>query len=185
MAWIRTVPEDTATGSVREQYEDAKRRAGWVWNVIKVSSLRPDLMVSSMAVYLAAFHKQSGLTRAQKEMIATVVSKLNHCHYCTEAHAYDLEHEGKKDPAFVESIKQDYRKSKIDEKTMAILEYSEKLTRTPSQMRREDVEKLRKAGLSEEEILETVHIAAFFNYINRVVDALGVDLEDFMKPRAA
>jgi len=185
MTWIQTVSEEVATGYLKEQYEEAKRRAGWVWNVLKASSLRPELMYASIGVYLATIHKPSGLSRAQKEMIATVVSRLNNCHYCSEAHAYDLRHEGKMDLAFVESIKQDFRKAKIDEKTRAILEFSEKLTRTPSQMRKEDVEGLRRVGLSDEDILETVHIAAFFNYINRVVDALGVDLEDFMKPTAA
>ena len=185
MPWIETLSEGAAEGNVKEQYEMAKKRAGWVWNVIKVSSLRPDLMYASMSVYLVAFHKPSGLTRAQKEMIATVVSKLNDCNYCTQAHAYDLEHEGKTDHSFAESIIQDYRKADIDDKTRAILEYSEKMTLTPSKMREDDVKGLRNSGLSDKEILETVHITAFFNYINRVVDSLGVDLEDFMSPRAA
>jgi uncharacterized peroxidase-related enzyme len=185
MAWIETVPEDNAKGNVREQYEDAKKRAGWVWNVIKVSSLRPELMYASMAVYLATFHKPSGLTRAQKEMIATLVSKLNNCNYCTQAHAFDLQHEGKLELHNVESFQQDYKKAVSDEKTRAILEFSEKMTLTPSKMSEEDIKGLREAGLADKDILETVHIAAFFNYINRIVDSLGVDLEDFMTPREA
>ncbi len=185
MAWIQTISEEEATGKVKEQFEEAKRRAGWVWNVIKVSSIKPELMWASMAVYLATVQRPSGLSRDQKEMIATVVSNMNECHYCTEAHAYDLHHQGKMDLPMVESLKRDYRTANIDEKTKAMLEFSEKLTRTPNRMRKEDVEGLRKAGLSDEDILETVHIAAMFNYLNRVVESLGVDLEDFMPPRSA
>ncbi len=52
-----------------------------------------------------------------------------------------------------------------------------KLTETPSEMTRRDVGSLRDAGLSDEQILEVVEIAAWFNYINRVADGLGVELE--------
>lgn len=62
----------------------------------------------------------------------------------------------------------------------ALLAYAEKLTLEPSQCRRADVEALRAAGATDEEIHATVQVAAYFNYINRVADALGVDLEPEM-----
>jgi uncharacterized peroxidase-related enzyme len=63
---------------------------------------------------------------------------------------------------------------------VALLSYVEKLTLTPAACRRQDVERLREAGASDEEIHATVQVAAYFNYINRVADALGVDLEPWM-----
>ncbi len=63
----------------------------------------------------------------------------------------------------------------------ALLAYADKLTLHPDRCRREDVEALRAAGASDEEIHAAVQVAAFFNYINRVADALGVDLEPDMR----
>ena len=73
MAWIRTISEEEAKGSVKEQYEEAKRRAGWVWNVIKISSLKPDLMDASMAIYLASFHRPSARLNTPPETMMFIV----------------------------------------------------------------------------------------------------------------
>ena len=58
--------------------------------------------------------------------------------------------------------------------------FAEKLTETPGQMTPLDLDRLRAVDLEDEEILEVVHIVGYFNHINRVADALGVDLETFM-----
>lgn len=58
-----------------------------------------------------------------------------------------------------------------------MLDFSVKLTRHPDRMNDRDVERLRAHGFADEEILEIVHIIGYFNYINRVADALGVDPE--------
>ncbi len=69
-------------------------------------------------------------------------------------------------------------------KHAALLAYALKVTREPSTCCRDDVDALRLAGASDEEIHATVQVAAYFNYINRVADGLGVDLEAWM-PKAA
>jgi alkylhydroperoxidase family enzyme len=63
-----------------------------------------------------------------------------------------------------------------------LLDYAEKLTRSPARCRRSDVESLRALGASDEQIHATVQVAAYFNYINRVADGLGVDLDPEMTP---
>ncbi len=65
---------------------------------------------------------------------------------------------------------------------MAALTLAEKLTLTPSQMSQEDIRGLRRHGYSDKEIHDIVQIAAYFNYINRIADALGVPPEPFMTP---
>lgn len=60
---------------------------------------------------------------------------------------------------------------------LAVVGFARKLTRSPSKMKKGDVEGLRKAGFSDEQILQIVQIAAYFNYINRVAHALGVPLD--------
>ena len=81
MAWIDIVSEKDATGNLERQYKAAVKRAGEVFQIIKIQSLRPDIMRTFMELYIKVMHGASGLTRAEREMVATVVSKSNHCHY--------------------------------------------------------------------------------------------------------
>jgi uncharacterized peroxidase-related enzyme len=86
-----------------------------------------------------------------------------------------------KDDALVEAVKTDYRKAPLDELTRTLLDYAVKLTSAPSRMAASDLEALRRHGLEDPDILDAVEVISFFNYINRVADALHVDLEDFMR----
>ncbi len=82
MAWIRTVDEAEATGIVKEEYDAALARAGQVYNIVKLLSVRPKSMRPFIELYIAImFDENSPLSRMQREMIATVVSKVNECHY--------------------------------------------------------------------------------------------------------
>jgi len=81
MAWIRTVSEDEATGSLKRQYDAAIKRAGKIYNIVKIMSLNAETMRTSMGMYIATMMGSSPLTRAQREMLATVVSWTNNCHY--------------------------------------------------------------------------------------------------------
>ena len=80
------------------------------------------------------------------------------------------------------AAKRDWRDARVDEKTRTLLEWTERLTRDPHQMRREHVEGLRAAGWTDREILDAAQIVSYFNYINRLADGLGVDLEPDMPP---
>ena len=81
MAWIKTVSLAEATGLIRAQYNAAMARAGRVWQILTVQSLNGPAMTQSIGLYAALMHGPSPLSRAQREMIAVVVSKTNHCHY--------------------------------------------------------------------------------------------------------
>jgi uncharacterized peroxidase-related enzyme len=81
MAWIRTVPEEEATGGLKQQYDAAVKRAGRVFNIVKISSLKPEILRTFIQLYIQLMNGPSGLSRAQREMIAVVVSVLNKCHY--------------------------------------------------------------------------------------------------------
>lgn len=81
MAWIDTISEEEATGDVERQYEAAVKRAGKVYQIVKLQSLRPDIMRSFLDLYMRIMHSHSGLSRTEREMVATIVSKVNHCHY--------------------------------------------------------------------------------------------------------
>jgi len=83
----------------------------------------------------------------------------------------------------VEAIKNDYRTAELDEATRAVLDFAVKLTRTPGEMKPSDLDALRQHSLSELAIHDIVQVASYFNYINRIADGLGVDLEPEMLPK--
>lgn len=184
MPHIRTVPENEAEGELARLYDEARRRAGKVFNIVKAMSLAPRQLRASMLIYTEVVYGESALTRAQREMIAVVVSKANTCHYCMCAHADDLRSEGIEE-GLVQALCVDWRgASSLKEQERAMLVYAEKLTLTPSAMEEKDVLALREAGWSDRAISDIVQVAAYFNYINRVALGLGVEAEDGMPPRA-
>jgi uncharacterized peroxidase-related enzyme len=81
MAWIRTVKPEEAAGRLKGIYEEAVRRAGRVFNILRLQSLNPRVLETSTALYVAVMHAPSSLSRADREMLATVTSRTNHCFY--------------------------------------------------------------------------------------------------------
>tara|TARA_Y100000590_G_scaffold434060_1_gene551829 strand:+ start:5970 stop:6215 length:246 start_codon:yes stop_codon:yes gene_type:complete len=81
MAYIDIVDPDHAEGIVKQEYEKGIRRSGRVYNILKIMSQSPTALKDSMRMYLTIMHGESELSRAQREMIATVVSQVNHCKY--------------------------------------------------------------------------------------------------------
>jgi uncharacterized peroxidase-related enzyme len=84
----------------------------------------------------------------------------------------------------VEQVKDDWRKMDLNEAEHAMLEFAEKLTLTPSNMRETDAQKLRDAGWTDRDILDIVHVCAYFNFRVRVVDGLGLEVADWQIERA-
>jgi uncharacterized peroxidase-related enzyme len=99
------------------------------------------------------------------------------------AHAEFLRQEGGDDLA-VEQVKDDWRQMELTQAEYAMLEYAEKLTLTPSNMREADVQKLRNAGWTDRDILDIVHVCAYFNFRVRVVDGLRLEVADWQVQRA-
>jgi alkylhydroperoxidase family enzyme len=81
MAWIRTIEPEEATRELKAEYDAAVHRAGKVYNILKVQSLNAPVLRASMQMYLAAMHGPSGLSRAEREMLATIVSWANRYFY--------------------------------------------------------------------------------------------------------
>ena len=69
------------TGPLKDEYDDALARAGKVFNIVKAMSLRPETLQASMQMYRTIMFGRSGLTRAERELLATVTSSANDCHY--------------------------------------------------------------------------------------------------------
>ena len=77
----------------------------------------------------------------------------------------------------IEQIKVDYRQAELTPRERAILDYAVKLTLTPAQMKRQDVDELRRAGLDDGSIHDVAQVTGFFNLYNRLADGLGLEAE--------
>ena len=85
--------------------------------------------------------------------------------------------------AWIAAIKSDWRKAVLPAADRALCEFAMSLTSTPGLMSRADVDRLRAAGFDDRAIHDATQVISYFNYINRVADALGTDPEDFYPER--
>ncbi len=81
MAWIKLIDERDAEGLLARIYESARQRAGRVFNILKIQSNNPSTLKAMIDLYQASMRSDSPITRAQREMLALIVSKVNGCHY--------------------------------------------------------------------------------------------------------
>jgi uncharacterized peroxidase-related enzyme len=81
MPWIRVVQDEEADGPLKTQFEAAVKRAGRVYNIVRLMSPNPAVLRDSMALYRSTMFGESPLSRAQRELLAVVVSRANGCHY--------------------------------------------------------------------------------------------------------
>lgn len=81
MSWIKTVPEEEATGTLADLYSQSREKFGHVINLVKIQSLSPETMLFGKQMYTHLMTKPGGLSRLQRVLIATVVSKVNGCYY--------------------------------------------------------------------------------------------------------
>lgn len=86
-----------------------------------------------------------------------------------------------KPAGFVDQLRRDYRQAPLSSRERALLDYSDKLTRSPAAMQESDLEPLRSAGLLDEDILDANLTVAYFAYVNRIADGLGVRLDDYLR----
>jgi len=80
-------------------------------------------------------------------------------------------------------VKRDYRRARLSPRQKALCRFAVRVTHAPGAVRRRDVENLRKHGLADRDVLDAVEVISYFNYINRIADALGIDLEPEMPRR--
>lgn len=81
MPYIRQVSNEEATGAVKRELDKAMQRAGRVWNIVRIMTPNAEALRTSMSMYSALMFGESPLSRAQREMLAVVVSRANHCKY--------------------------------------------------------------------------------------------------------
>lgn len=173
MAWIKTIDPDDAPDELRAVYEDVIDSRGKLSNILRTHSLNPKALERHLALYDTLLFGRSGVRRAEREALATVVSAENGCAYCVRHHAEALRAYWK-DDARVEQLIEAYEELDLSQRLRAILDYGVALTRDPAAVTEAEVEALRSAGLSDEEILNVNLVTSYFNFVNRIAEGLGV-----------
>ncbi|MFH1417121.1 MAG: peroxidase-related enzyme [Planctomycetota bacterium] len=177
MAFIPYADQEPLSPELAELYERCRDpESGRVANILRIHSHCPAALEAHLGLYKTLMLERSALSRAQREMIAVVVSQVNACHYCLQHHGASLRLIVK-DEDFVARLESDYRGVDLSPADRAMLDYAAKLTRTPDRMTRADTDALRQAGFDDPGILDICLVTAYFAFVNRIADGLGVELE--------
>lgn len=143
-----------------------EEKLGMVPNVLWSYAATPERLRAFVGMYNELMLSDGGLSRLEREMIATAVSNENQCYYCTVAHGAGVR-ELSGDPTLGELMAINYRAADLPERQRAMLDFAVKMTNHPAEIGEEDRQALRDAGFSERDILDIACIAAFFNMTNR------------------
>lgn len=133
---------------------------------------QPQILRQRSAAFNAIMYAPGGLPRAERELAATVVSRLNGCVYCASVHAQRFEQLAKRRDV-IEQIFADPRRAGTTDRERAIVRFSIELTATPHQVSAEGIRALEKVGLGGLEVLDLVHSIAIFAWANRLMLNLG------------
>ena len=173
MSWIDEVELDDAQGKLAEIYAELVEKRGKVSNILKVHSLNPEAMGNHLDLYMTLMFGKSGISRAEREAIAVVVSATNECAYCVNHHAEALRRYVKDEETLDMLMSADGLET-LEPRLSNIVRHAEKLTSAPDAMTESDLGELRAVGLSDRDILDVSLIVAYFNFVNRIALGLGV-----------
>lgn len=177
MPWIRVIDEEDTNEKLKAAYGKIKGARGKVANILKIHSLKPDTMLAHEELYLTLLFRNSGLSRQEREIIATAVSAANHCEYCIQHHAEALNYYWKNQDR-IDRLILDPSTADLTIREQAIMRYAVKLTQCAGDMQEHDIDALRQAGFSDEDILSINLIASYFNFVNRIALGLGVEFSE-------
>lgn len=178
MARIETIDYAASTGRLREIYDEIISKRGKLAEVHKIQGLRPESIIAHINLYMEIMFSRSGLSRAEREMMAVVVSVANGCDYCRIHHSEALNHYWK-DTDRISRLVADPRQAGLDRREILLCNYAIVLTKTPCDLNDPLLLKdLKDIPLSDSAILDATLVVAYFNFVNRIVLALGVESSD-------
>ena len=169
MAFIQTVPEDQATGAVADLYREEEERFGYVPNLARVFSSRPETY--------EAWRQLNGAIKGAMDLrryeLATVAAAAKlRSSYCALAHgSVLLKHFMDSDE--LQAVLSDHRNAGLDETEVAVMDLAEKVAVDATSVTQEDIDRLRALGLSDADIVDVVLAAAARCFFSKALDALG------------
>jgi len=172
-SWFPVPPEADLPQSLQGLFAKARERLGFVPNVFRVWSFRPERLSAWFAHFRLLHEPSANLSAADREMVAVVVSAANGCLYCLIAHGAALR-DALGDPVLGERISYDWRRAGLDARASAICAYAEKLTLTPREVTQGDQQALLDVGLTLQEAWDVAELSAMYNLTNRMAMATNM-----------
>ena len=158
---------------IRAIFARCMEKIGFVPNVLRSYTLRPRKFELFRRYNNELMLGESGLTPLEREMIAVVVSCVNHCHYCLVAHGAQVRVLSG-DPVLGDQLVANYRAAALDKRQRAMLDFTWKLSENPDSVAAADRAALRKAGFGDEDIFDIAEVAGFYNMTNRLAAAIDM-----------
>src|SRR5215212_11916154 len=150
------VPEEPALPEdIQALFEQLRTKPGFVPNVYRAYSLRPQQLRGFIALYDSIMMDESGLTKAEREMIAVAVSAQNHCFYCLTAHGAVLRVRSG-DEVLADTIAANYRAANLTPRQRAMLDLAVKITDNSAAIEDQDIVALRDHGFTDEDIMDII-----------------------------
>jgi uncharacterized peroxidase-related enzyme len=179
---IPIVEEDAATGAVAKAYADYRTRFGrdHVPGILKCFATHPSLLEQMIALASTLLFSESHLSRKIKEMIATYISALNTCPYCLDSHASFLRTQGGNDELLQALSNANLDSPSLNLRERRMLDFVGKVTIESHKISPDDINLMKGVGWDQQEIAETVHIAALFACFNRVANAFGLPSQNLL-----
>lgn len=166
--WLDPIPLDELTGEQRAALTRDRLPLPYFRLLVRV----PQALAERTAADNAIFYGRGGLPRAERELAATVTSRLNGCVYCASVHAHRASQLSKRTDD-VQRLLDEGVSVRLDERWNAIIDFAAALSANPPRATADHVTRLREAGLSDAEISDVVHASAFFSWANRLMLTLG------------
>lgn len=169
---IADLPDD-----LRERVLAVQEKAGFVPNVFMALANRPDECRAFFAYHDALMERDSGLSKAEMEMIVVATSGANNCLYCVVAHGAILRVRAKS-PTISDQIAVNYRKADITDRQKAMLDFAMKVSQNAGALVDEDYDAVRAHGFSDDDIWDIGAITAFFAASNRMANLISLRPND-------
>lgn len=164
------VPQAPLSERTEAYFAKCVEKLGLVPNVLRAYAFDEAKLDAFSTFYNELMLAPGELSKLDREIIAVVVSAINHCHYCLTAHGAAVRQLSGA-PGFGEEIAQNWRAAGLDAQRTAMLDFVVKLTERPDTIVEADRQKLRDAGYSDRAIFDIASVAAFFAMSNRVAAA--------------
>jgi len=180
MSWIKTIKYAEADENLLKLYNQVKGSDNNVDNIMMAHSLRPHTMQGHMTLYkYTLHHPKNAVDKWFLECVGVYVSILNRCKYCVDHHFSGM-CRLMKDQQKADIIKVELNSGKyqlLNPKQVSVLSYVYDLTVEPAKLDQSYIQNMRDVGWSDGEILEINQVTSYFNYANRTVLGLGVNIE--------
>src|SRR4051795_9290450 len=168
---------DKLPDDIRDRILAVQDKSGFVPNVFLTLAYRPDEFRAFFAYHDALMDKDSGLTKAEREMIVVATSSANQCHYCVIAHGAILRIRAK-NPQIADQIAVNYRKADITPRQRAMLDFAMKVSTGAQTVSERDFTDIASHGFSDHDIWDIAAISAFFALSNRIANVTAMRPND-------